>query len=101
LCLCVAGDCLDNSVGSGEGTADEDSEDRNPKRQKKRGIFPKVATNIMRAWLFQHLTVSYHYSFFMFEMFFLMYVGGYSVAALITYLNLLHKNLNDFLNIIS
>jgi hypothetical protein len=27
------------------------------KRAKKRGIFPKVATNIMRAWLFQHLTV--------------------------------------------
>ena len=52
------GDGLDNSVGSGEGTADEDCEDRNPKRQKKRGIFPKVATNIMRAWLFQHLTVS-------------------------------------------
>ncbi|XP_045187479.1 homeobox protein Meis1-like [Mercenaria mercenaria] len=54
-----AGDCLDNSVGSGEGTADEDCEDRNPKRQKKRGIFPKVATNIMRAWLFQHLTHPY------------------------------------------
>ena len=54
----VLGDGLDNSVGSGEGTADEDCEDRNPKRQKKRGIFPKVATNIMRAWLFQHLTVS-------------------------------------------
>ena len=53
------GDCLDNSVGSGEGTADEDCDERNPKRQKKRGIFPKVATNIMRAWLFQHLTVSY------------------------------------------
>ena len=54
-----SGDGLDNSVGSGEGTADEDCEDRNnPKRQKKRGIFPKVATNIMRAWLFQHLTVS-------------------------------------------
>ncbi|CAH8664559.1 unnamed protein product [Dicrocoelium dendriticum] len=29
------------------------------KRQKKRGIFPKVATNIMRAWLFQHLTHPY------------------------------------------
>ena len=26
-------------------------------RQKKRGIFPKAATNIMRAWLFQHLNV--------------------------------------------
>lgn len=25
---------------------------------KKRGIFPKQATNILRAWLFQHLTVS-------------------------------------------
>ena len=25
--------------------------------QKKRGIFPKSATNIMKAWLFQHLTV--------------------------------------------
>ena len=57
-----SGDCLDNSVGSGEGTADEDCEDRNPKRQKKRGIFPKVATNIMRAWLFQHLTVSSKYA---------------------------------------
>ncbi|VDP63679.1 unnamed protein product [Schistosoma curassoni] len=37
-----------------------DSETRNDlKRQKKRGIFPKVATNIMRAWLFQHLTHPY------------------------------------------
>ncbi|XP_011441096.3 homeobox protein Meis1 [Magallana gigas] len=55
-----SGEGLDNSVGSGEGTADEDSEDRaNSKRQKKRGIFPKVATNIMRAWLFQHLTHPY------------------------------------------
>ena len=51
------GDGLDNSVGSGEGTADEDDERAN-KRNKKRGIFPKVATNIMRAWLFQHLSVS-------------------------------------------
>lgn len=58
--MTILGEGLDNSVGSGEGTADEDSEDRaNSKRQKKRGIFPKVATNIMRAWLFQHLTVSF------------------------------------------
>jgi hypothetical protein len=52
-----AGDCLDNSIGSGDGTADEDSDVNAAKRQKKRGIFPKIATNIMRAWLFQHLTV--------------------------------------------
>ncbi|CAB1422412.1 unnamed protein product [Pleuronectes platessa] len=47
------GDGLDNSLAS-PGTGDEDDQDK--KRQKKRGIFPKVATNIMRAWLFQHLT---------------------------------------------
>lgn len=50
----ITGDCLDNSLAS-PGTGDEDDQDK--KRQKKRGIFPKVATNIMRAWLFQHLTV--------------------------------------------
>ena len=50
---------MDNSVGSGDGTGEEDEDGRgDKKRQKKRGIFPKVATNIMRAWLFQHLTVS-------------------------------------------
>ena len=58
LC-CHTGDGLDNSIGSGEGSFDDDSDlSAAAKRQKKRGIFPKVATNIMRAWLFQHLTVS-------------------------------------------
>ncbi|KAJ3606271.1 hypothetical protein NHX12_025791 [Muraenolepis orangiensis] len=50
------GDGLDHSLVS-PGTGDEDDQDK--KRQKKRGIFPKVATNIMRAWLFQHLTHPY------------------------------------------
>ncbi|XP_023225218.1 homeobox protein Meis1-like isoform X3 [Centruroides vittatus] len=49
----------DASVGSGDGTGEDDDDDRGKKRQKKRGIFPKVATNIMRAWLFQHLTHPY------------------------------------------
>lgn len=36
----------------------EDEElDQERRHNKKRGIFPKVATNIMRAWLFQHLSV--------------------------------------------
>ena len=58
--LCVPGDCMDNSIGSAEGsTADEDSDlSSSSKQQKKRGIFPKVATNVLRAWLFQHLSVS-------------------------------------------
>ena len=48
-----------NSEGSREGSPDQD-DDRAPKsNSKKRGIFPKVATNIMRAWLFQHLTHPY------------------------------------------
>lgn len=54
------GDGLDNSVAS-PGTGDDDDPDKDKKRQKKRGIFPKVATNIMRAWLFQHLTVSTYF----------------------------------------
>lgn len=55
----LTGDGIDHSMGSGEGTNDEDGEDRlNGKpRQKKRGIFPKHATTAMRAWLFQHLNV--------------------------------------------
>ncbi|CAF4528666.1 unnamed protein product [Rotaria sp. Silwood1] len=55
------GDNFDNSVGSGgDNTGGEDDlDDNSKKRQKKRGIFPKVATNIMRAWLFQHLTHPY------------------------------------------
>ncbi|XP_059496882.1 homeobox protein Meis2-like isoform X5 [Stegostoma tigrinum] len=52
------GDTLDNSMAS-PGTGDDDDLDKDKRRQKKRGIFPKVATNIMRAWLFQHLTHPY------------------------------------------
>ncbi|CAM9893262.1 unnamed protein product [Lampetra fluviatilis] len=51
------GDGLDNSAASEGG--DDDDLDKDRKRDKKRGIFPKVATNIMRAWLFQHLTHPY------------------------------------------
>lgn len=54
----VAGDASNASIGSGEGTGEEDDDSTGKKNQKKRGIFPKVATNILRAWLFQHLTVS-------------------------------------------
>ncbi|XP_047740511.1 homeobox protein homothorax isoform X2 [Hyalella azteca] len=52
-----AGDASNASLGSGDGT--EEDEDGSKKNQKKRGIFPKVATNILRAWLFQHLTHPY------------------------------------------
>jgi hypothetical protein len=55
----VSGDNFDNSIGSG---GEDDLDDNAKKRQKKRGIFPKVATNIMRAWLFQHLTVSIRFT---------------------------------------
>lgn len=52
------GDASNASVGSGDGTGEDDDDPSGGKKnQKKRGIFPKVATNILRAWLFQHLTV--------------------------------------------
>lgn len=49
---------LHASLGSEDGVFDDDDDDKSKKKQKKRGIFPKAATNIMKAWLFQHLTVS-------------------------------------------
>merc|ERR1712029_1026358 len=55
-----AGDASNASVGSGDGTDGCDNDDPTSKKNaKKRGIFPKVATNILRAWLFQHLTHPY------------------------------------------
>ncbi|XP_062538352.1 homeobox protein homothorax-like [Armigeres subalbatus] len=55
----IQGDASNTSIGSGEGTGEEDDDSNGKKNQKKRGIFPKVATNILRAWLFQHLTHPY------------------------------------------
>ncbi|XP_075905082.1 homeobox protein Meis1a [Nelusetta ayraudi] len=52
------GDGLDNGLAS-PSTGDDDDPDRDKLHNKKRGIFPKVATNILRAWLFQHLTHPY------------------------------------------
>ncbi|XP_061639002.1 homeobox protein Meis3 isoform X2 [Phyllopteryx taeniolatus] len=52
------GDGLDTGVAS-PSTGEDDESDRERRNNKKRGIFPKVATNIMRAWLFQHLTHPY------------------------------------------
>lgn len=61
----IPGDASNASVGSGEGTGEEDDDTNGKKNQKKRGIFPKVATNILRAWLFQHLTVCNIFSHFL------------------------------------
>ena len=61
----ISGDASNASVGSGDGTDGCDDDDPTSKKNaKKRGIFPKVATNILRAWLFQHLTVGNHFNAF-------------------------------------
>jgi len=57
--LSEAGDASNASVGSADGSCDDDDPTGKSKNSKKRGIFPKVATNILRAWLFQHLTHPY------------------------------------------
>lgn len=54
---CPPGDGLDTSVASPSSAGEDEDLDLERRRNKKRGIFPKVATNIMRAWLFQHLSV--------------------------------------------
>merc|ERR1711884_274320 len=49
-----------SDASNGDGTDGCDDDDPTSKKNaKKRGIFPKVATNILRAWLFQHLTHPY------------------------------------------
>jgi len=53
------GSALEGSTYSGEGGGEEDSDPGKKPPQKKRGIFPKQATNIMRTWLFQNLTHPY------------------------------------------
>uniref|UniRef100_A0A250YGS0 Homeobox protein Meis3 n=1 Tax=Castor canadensis TaxID=51338 RepID=A0A250YGS0_CASCN len=53
------GDGLDTSVASPSSGGEDEEMDQERRRNKKRGIFPKVATNIMRAWLFQHLSHPY------------------------------------------
>ncbi|KAM6153747.1 homeobox protein Meis3 isoform 2-T2 [Erethizon dorsatum] len=53
------GDGLDMSVASPSSGGEDEELDQERRRSKKRGIFPKVATNIMRAWLFQHLSHPY------------------------------------------
>ncbi|KAM4825227.1 homeobox protein Meis3 isoform 2-T2 [Thomomys bottae] len=53
------GDGLDTSVASPSSGGEDEELDLERRRNKKRGIFPKVATNIMRAWLFQHLSHPY------------------------------------------
>uniref|UniRef100_A0A452EGX8 Meis homeobox 3 n=1 Tax=Capra hircus TaxID=9925 RepID=A0A452EGX8_CAPHI len=54
-----SGDGLDTSVASPSSGGEDEELDQERRRNKKRGIFPKVATNIMRAWLFQHLSHPY------------------------------------------
>ena len=36
---------------------DDDDESGSGKKKNKRGILPKYATNVMKQWLFQHITV--------------------------------------------
>lgn len=56
------GDSEDESCGDSElDTADDIGSNYSPhsrSKRQKRGILPKHATSVMRAWLFQHLVVS-------------------------------------------
>ncbi|TNM85690.1 hypothetical protein fugu_007961 [Takifugu bimaculatus] len=46
-------------VQASPSTGDDDDPEKERLHNKKRGIFPKVATNTLRTWLFQHLTHPY------------------------------------------
>ena len=89
---------MDNSVGSNEQSGDEDLDNESSKkRQRKRGIFPKVATNMMRAWLFQHFSVSILIFFcFLFSYFYFLCSTKYTQEKMIfnSYLYYIIVNIN-------
>ena len=58
----LSADALESDILSSPNSPSEDMiggiDLEKKKHNNKRGIFPKHATNIMKAWLFQHLVVS-------------------------------------------
>ena len=50
-------DLLDDTGMEAGGLHAENIGEHKQLQQKRRGIFPKIATNSMRAWLFKHLEV--------------------------------------------
>ena len=61
----AANDQQQSSGESGGGDSDTESRGGKGSSNKKRGLFPKQATNILRAWLFQNLSVSERWDGFM------------------------------------
>jgi len=53
----TTGTCWSRDAGDSEDTRVTGVSRASPFVVKKRGIFPKPATNILRAWLFHNLTV--------------------------------------------
>lgn len=58
LSPCGSSDELDSEGDSNNDDIGSNFSNSNSSKRQKRGILPKHATSVMRAWLFQHLVVS-------------------------------------------
>lgn len=58
LSPCGSSDEMDSELDSNNDDLSSNFSNNSGSKRQKRGILPKQATSVMRAWLFQHLVVS-------------------------------------------
>lgn len=58
LSQCSSSDDADSEIDSNNDDLSSNFSNNSNSKRQKRGILPKHATSVMRAWLFQHLVVS-------------------------------------------
>lgn len=58
LSPCGSSDEMDSEIDSNNDDLSSNFSSTSGSKRQKRGILPKQATSVMRAWLFQHLVVS-------------------------------------------
>lgn len=59
LSPCNSSDEVDSEIDSINDDLSSNFSNNSGSKRQKRGILPKQATSVMRAWLFQHLVVNY------------------------------------------
>lgn len=64
LSPCGSSDEIDSEIDSNNDELGSNISNNSGSKRQKRGILPKHATSVMRAWLFQHLVVGFIFNHF-------------------------------------
>lgn len=65
LSPCASSDEIDSELDSNTDELGSNFSNNSGSKRQKRGILPKHATSVMRAWLFQHLVVGFFFLFYL------------------------------------